>query len=124
MVEAGCDVIEVGLPYSDPLMDGPTIQEAADQALAAGTRIADVFRDGRAVAATGRRPWSCPTGTPSNATASDAFAADLAAAGGSGVITPDLIPEEAGTVARAPRRRRPRPDLPGRALLHRPAPQA
>ena len=38
MVDAGCDVIEVGLPYSDPVMDGPTIQAAAQQALEAGTR--------------------------------------------------------------------------------------
>jgi len=44
MVEAGCDVIEIGLPYSDPVMDGPTIQAAAQQALEAGTRTADVLR--------------------------------------------------------------------------------
>ena len=38
MVESGCDVIEVGLPYSDPVMDGPTIQAAAQQALEGGVR--------------------------------------------------------------------------------------
>ena len=53
LVDAGCDVIEIGLPYSDPVMDGPTIQAAAQQALAAGTRTADVIRTVEAVAATG-----------------------------------------------------------------------
>src|SRR5690625_1692607 len=43
MIEAGVDIIEVGLPYSDPVMDGPTIQTAADRALSAGMRVADVF---------------------------------------------------------------------------------
>ena len=55
MVEAGCDVIEVGLPYSDPVMDGPTIQAAAQRALEAGTRTTDVLRVVEAVAATGVR---------------------------------------------------------------------
>ncbi|MGA8209174.1 MAG: tryptophan synthase subunit alpha, partial [Nocardioidaceae bacterium] len=53
LVASGCDVIEVGLPYSDPVMDGPTIQAAAQQALEAGTRTADVLRVVEAVAATG-----------------------------------------------------------------------
>ena len=53
MVDAGCDVIEVGLPYSDPVMDGPTIQAAAQQALEGGVRPVDVPAHGRAVAATG-----------------------------------------------------------------------
>jgi tryptophan synthase alpha chain len=53
MVEAGCDVIEVGLPYSDPVMDGPTIQAAAQQALDRGFRTTDVLRTVEAVAATG-----------------------------------------------------------------------
>ena len=39
MVDAGCDVIEVGLPYSDPVMDGPVIQAAAETALRGGTRV-------------------------------------------------------------------------------------
>ena len=47
MVEAGVDVVEVGLPYSDPLMDGPTIQAAVEVALRAGTTTADVLHDGR-----------------------------------------------------------------------------
>ena len=43
MVEAGCYVIEIGLPYSDPVMDGPTIQAAAQQALEGGIRTRDVL---------------------------------------------------------------------------------
>src|SRR5438270_2507863 len=53
MVKAGVDVVEIGLPYSDPVLDGPTIQAAADQALRNGTRIADVLRTVEAVASTG-----------------------------------------------------------------------
>jgi tryptophan synthase alpha chain len=50
-------VIEVGLPYSDPVMDGPTIQAAAQQALERGVRTADVLRTVEAVAPPARRPW-------------------------------------------------------------------
>jgi len=53
MVEGGCDVIEIGLPYSDPLMDGPTIQDAVHRSLTNGTRIADVLRTVEQVARTG-----------------------------------------------------------------------
>jgi tryptophan synthase alpha chain len=53
MARTGADVIEVGLPYSDPLMDGPVIAEAVHRALAAGTRVADVLRTVEAVAAAG-----------------------------------------------------------------------
>ena len=53
MAEAGADIIEVGLPYSDPLMDGPVIQEAVHAALTAGTKVADTLRTVEAVAATG-----------------------------------------------------------------------
>src|SRR4051812_47509878 len=53
MVKAGVDIVEVGLPYSDPVIDGPTIQAAADQALRNGTRVTDVLRTVEAVAATG-----------------------------------------------------------------------
>ena len=53
MVDSGCDVIEVGLPYSDPVMDGPTIQAAAQRALEGGVRTSDVIRTVEAVAATG-----------------------------------------------------------------------
>ena len=95
MVENGCDVIEVGLPYSDPVMDGPTIQAAAQQALEAGTRTADVLRTVEAVAATGAPTLVMTYWNPVERYGVDRFAADLAAAGGAGLITPDLVPEEA-----------------------------
>lgn len=96
MVESGVDVVEVGLPYSDPLMDGPTIQAAVDRALAGGTRTRDVLRTVEAVAATGAPTLVMSYWNPVERYGVDAFARDLAAAGGAGVITPDLLPEEAG----------------------------
>ncbi len=48
MIAGGCDLVEVGLPFSDPVLDGPVIQAAQQRALAAGTRIADVLRRRRA----------------------------------------------------------------------------
>jgi tryptophan synthase alpha chain len=98
MVDAGVDVVEVGVPYTDPVMDGPVIQRAAEAALAAGTRVRDVLTLVEAVAARsgGRVPalvmsyWN-----PVLRYGVDALARDLAAAGGAGLITPDLIPDEA-----------------------------
>ena len=95
MVEAGCDIVEVGIAYSDPMMDGPTIQAAADTALQAGVRVSDVFEVVRAVAAAGGVPVVMSYWNPILQYGVDAFAADLAAAGGQGIITPDLIPDEA-----------------------------
>jgi tryptophan synthase alpha chain len=95
MVDAGVDVIEIGLPYSDPLMDGPTIQAAADQALAGGTGTADVLRTVEAVAGMGVATVVMSYWNPLERYGIAAFARDLAAAGGAGAITPDLIPEEA-----------------------------
>src|SRR3954451_20915446 len=96
MVKAGVDIIEVGLPYSDPVIDGPTIQAAADQALRNGTRTADVLRTVEAVAATGAAVVVMTYWNPVLRYGVDRFAHDLRAAGGQGLITPDLIPEEAG----------------------------
>ena len=96
MVEAGCDVIEVGLPYSDPVMDGPTIQDAAQQALEGGVRTADVFRTVEAVAQTGAKVVVMTYWNPVERYGVERFATDLASAGGSGLITPDLVPDEAG----------------------------
>jgi tryptophan synthase alpha chain len=96
LVDAGVDIIEIGLPYSDPLMDGPTIQAAADQALAGGTRTADVLRTVEAVAGMGVATVVMSYWNPLERYGIAAFTRDLAAAGGAGAITPDLIPEEAG----------------------------
>jgi tryptophan synthase alpha chain len=95
MVDAGVDVVEVGLPYSDPVIDGPTIQAAADVALRNGTRTTDVLRTVEAVAATGAGVVVMTYWNPVLRYGVDRFAKDLRSAGGSGLITPDLIPEEA-----------------------------
>jgi tryptophan synthase alpha chain len=95
MVDAGCDVLEIGLPYSDPVMDGPTIQAAAQQALEAGTRTADVLRVVEAVAATGTPTLVMTYWNPVERYGVQRFARDLASAGGAGLITPDLVPDEA-----------------------------
>ena len=101
MVENGVDVVEIGLPYSDPLMDGPVIQAAADQALAQGTTVADVLRTVEAIAATGAPTLIMSYWNPIERYGVDRFAKELAAAGGVGVITPDIIPEEAADWVRA-----------------------
>jgi len=95
MIEGGVDLVEVGLPYSDPVMDGPTIQDAADQALRAGFRTTDVFDVVRASAAAGAPTVVMTYWNPVERYGVDRFAADLAEAGGVGLITPDLIPDEA-----------------------------
>jgi len=96
MVDAGCDVIEVGLPYSDPVMDGPTIQAAAQQALDGGVRTTDVLRTVEAVAATGTPTVVMTYWNPVDRYGVERFAADLADAGGAGLITPDLTPDSGG----------------------------
>jgi tryptophan synthase alpha chain len=93
MVDAGCDVIEIGLPYSDPVMDGPTIQAAAQQALDGGVRTTDVLRTVEAVAATGTPTLVMTYWNPVERYGVSRFAADLASAGGAGLITPDLTPD-------------------------------
>ncbi|GAA1144826.1 tryptophan synthase subunit alpha [Nocardioides aquiterrae] len=93
MVDAGCDVIEIGLPYSDPVMDGPTIQAAAQQALDGGVRTADVLRTVEAVAATGTPTLVMTYWNPIERYGVSRFATDLANAGGAGLITPDLTPD-------------------------------
>lgn len=96
MVDAGCDVIEIGLPYTDPMMDGPVIQDAVHRALVGGVRVADVFRTVEAVAATGVPTLVMTYWNPVDHYGVDRFARDLASAGGAGLITPDLTPEEGG----------------------------
>ncbi|MEO6956608.1 MAG: tryptophan synthase subunit alpha [Antricoccus sp.] len=95
LVDGGCDLVEVGLPYSDPVMDGPTIQAAADQALAGGTRTREVLEIVEELSAAGIPAVVMSYWAPIARYGVDRFARDLAAAGGLGVITPDLIPDEA-----------------------------
>jgi tryptophan synthase alpha chain len=96
MAKAGADVVEIGLPYSDPLMDGPVIQQAVHRALTGGIRVADVLATVEAVAGAGVPTLVMTYWNPVDHYGVEAFARDLAAAGGSGLITPDLTPEEAG----------------------------
>ena len=97
LADAGADVIEVGLPYSDPVMDGPVIAEAVHQALVRRTRVADVLRTVEAITAQGIPALVMTYWNPVDKYGVNAFARDLAAAGGSGLITPDLTVEEAGS---------------------------
>lgn len=96
LLDAGCDLVEIGIPYSDPVMDGPVIQASAAAALRAGVRLRDVFRVVETVAGAGGPAVIMTYYNPVYRYGVDAFARDLAAAGGLGVITPDLIPDEAG----------------------------
>ncbi|GAA4025497.1 tryptophan synthase subunit alpha [Allokutzneria multivorans] len=95
MLDSGCDLVEVGLPFSDPVMDGPTIQDAAETALRNGFRVHDLFSVVESISASGGRAVVMTYWNPVLRYGVDAFARDLAAAGGLGLITPDLIPEQA-----------------------------
>ncbi|MCD2442272.1 tryptophan synthase subunit alpha [Agromyces sp. SYSU K20354] len=96
IVENGVDVLELGLPYSDPVMDGTVIQAATQQALAGGFRLADGFEAVRRITERVDAPVLIMTyWNPVVQYGIDRFADDLAAAGGAGLITPDLIPDEA-----------------------------
>jgi tryptophan synthase alpha chain len=95
LVEGGVDAIEVGLPYSDPVLEGPIIARSHDVALRAGSTTAQVLRTVEAVAATGVATVVMTYWNPVEQYGVDRFAAAIAAAGGSGLITPDLIPDEA-----------------------------
>jgi len=95
LAENGVDIIELGLPYSDPVMDGPVIQHATQQALAAGFRLKDGFAAVRAIRDRIDVPILLMTyWNPVLQYGVERFAADLLAAGGAGLITPDLIPDE------------------------------
>ncbi|MET0756555.1 MAG: tryptophan synthase subunit alpha [Mycobacterium sp.] len=95
LVESGCDVVEVGIAYSDPGMDGPTIAAAAEAALRGGVRVRDTLSAVEAISNAGGRAVVMTYWNPVLRWGVDAFARDLASAGGLGLITPDLIPDEA-----------------------------
>lgn len=93
--DGGADVVEVGLPHSDPVLDGPVIQTADDIALRGGVRIADVLRTVReAHAATGKPVLVMTYWNPIDRYGVARFTAELAEAGGAGCILPDLPVEE------------------------------
>lgn len=93
MVEHGCDIIEIGLPYTDPVLDGPIIQAAAQQALDNGTRTKQVLEVVEACAKFGAPTLVMTYWGPIERWGVERFAADLAAAGGAGLITPDITPD-------------------------------
>ncbi len=95
LVEGGVDIVEVGVPYSDPVMDGPTIQRATEQAVRNGVGLSDALRAVAAVVDAGAAAVTMGYWNQIERYGVERFAADLAAAGGSGAITPDLIPDEA-----------------------------
>ena len=96
LVRNGVDVIEFGLPYSDPVMDGIVIQEATQTALSAGFRVSQLFEAIRRVRAEVDAPVLVMTyWNPVMQYGVERFAADLAAAGGAGLVTPDITPDSA-----------------------------
>ena len=95
MIESGCDIIEVGVAYSDPGMDGPTIAAATEVALRGGVRVRDALSAVEAISNAGGCAVVMTYWNPVLRWGVDAFARDLTSAGGLGLITPDLIPDEA-----------------------------
>ncbi|MFM8752107.1 MAG: tryptophan synthase subunit alpha [Actinomycetota bacterium] len=98
MVDGGVDIIEVGFPYSDPVMDGPVIQQAAEIALKNKTSADDVFD---VVAATQVPTLVMSYWNPISRYGTTKFAEKLSGASGVGVITPDLTVEESEEWIRA-----------------------
>lgn len=97
MVNGGVDAVEIGFPYSDPVMDGPVIQAAADLALSNGTGASDVFDIVEATVKMGVPTVVMTYWNPIERYGVTKFAAELARRGGSGVITPDLTIEESAS---------------------------
>lgn len=92
----GADIVEIGMPYSDPMMDGMAIQYATSRALERGVRTRDIFTAAEAVGVAGAVPMVMIYWNLVEKYGVAAFARDLASAGGAGLITPDLTPDEAG----------------------------
>ena len=119
MVDSGCDVIEVGLPYSDPVMDGPTIQAAAQLALRGGVRTADVLRTVEAVAATGHARRGDDLLEPRRALRRGALRGRSRRRRRRGPDHPRPDARLRPRVVGRGRPARPRQDLPGRAIVDR-----
>jgi len=95
VLSSGADVVEVGLPHSDPVLDGPVIQTADDIALRGGVRISDAIRTVReASRATGKPVLVMPYWNPIARYGIERFTSELAAAGGAGCVLPDLPVQE------------------------------
>ena len=96
MCESGVDVLELGIPYSDPVMDGLVIQKATEEALENGFRLSQAFEAIQKITSRVRAPVLVMTyWNPVLAYGVERFASDLAESGAAGAITPDLIPDEA-----------------------------
>ncbi|WP_434969189.1 tryptophan synthase subunit alpha [Microbacterium sp. bgisy207] len=96
LADSGVDVLELGPPYSDPVMDGPVIQEATNAALAAGFRMRDTFTAVREITARVDIPVLVMTyWNPVVQYGVARYADDLRSAGGAGLITPDITPDAA-----------------------------
>ena len=96
LAESGADILELGPPYSDPVMDGTVIQEATVAALAGGFRMRDTFTAVREISARVDVPVLVMTyWNPVMQYGVDRYADDLVAAGGAGLITPDITPDAA-----------------------------
>jgi len=100
-VDGGVDAIEIGFPYSDPVMDGPTIQAAADQALSQGTGAKEVFEALKYATDLGVPAVVMTYWNPIEKYGVEKFAQAITDNGGSGVITPDLTIEESAAWASA-----------------------
>jgi tryptophan synthase alpha chain len=101
MVAAGADLVELGVPFSDPIADGPVIQRATERALAAGVRLRDVLDMVRAFRAEDSATPVVLMGylNPIEIMGAETFAAEAAAAGVDGALVVDVPPEEAEELA-------------------------
>lgn len=95
LADVGVDAIEIGFPYSDPVMDGPTIQKASEIALKGGTGAKEVFNTVKYAHEANLPTVVMTYWNPIERYGVDEFAREIAKNGGSGVITPDLTIEEA-----------------------------
>jgi len=97
LCEEGADLLELGVPFSDPLADGPVIQESTRVALEKGVRLADTLGQARRLRAAFETPLVVMTYlNPVLAYGAERFARDAVAAGVDGLIVPDMPPDEAG----------------------------